>query len=278
MKKAFILFAAGLFCFAGTDVFAQKQNGDEMNLELQFAPLGGNPIGINGLRLRKFTSETSAFRVNLFLGGTTMREPYREVGEIEITIPGQDNPASNGSRLYDIARTFDFTIRPGYEIHFDGTDRLSPYVGVELDFGLGNVSDEQERFSPLAQRDANGNLVVQNAVQWSHIETTRYSRIGFNLVAGFDFYFVDNLYLGAELGYGWSRTNFQDSEIEWDNDAAYFYQVSFGQSIDANGPGEGQNGIYLPGAESGEAITFERSMSAFGPTVNGRIRLGYLFN
>lgn len=275
MKKAIILFAAALFCFAGTDVSAQKQNGDEMNLEVQFAPLGGNPIGLNGIRFRKFLSENSAVRVNFFLGGTTNSSPTREAGT-ESFLPNGD-VVSNSNRLSDIARTFDFTIRPGYEIHFDGTDRLSPYVGFELDFGTGSVSDESELFSATGQSTDSG-VNVQDFVEWSRTEKQSYTRLGFNLVAGFDFYFADNLYLGAELGYGFARTAWNDVEYSWNNDNAYFMAVSGGASI--NSTQGDDTGFYLPGGDGNFQDTPQMggSNSAFGPTVNGRIRLGFLFN
>ncbi len=275
MKKALVLFAAAWFCFAGTDVSAQKQNGDEMNLELQFAPLGGNPIGINGLRFRKFTSETSAIRVNLFIGGSTTTDPTADAGDITYLIAGDE--VTNGARLNDIDRSFDFSIRPGYEIHFDGTDRLSPYVGAEIDFGMGSMSTETERFTQTGAIE-NEQVNVQTAVQWSHTESQSYTRFGFNLVAGFDFYFADNLYLGAELGFGWARTSWNDVEYSWDNDNAYFMQVSNGASINATQGDDSE--FYLPGGDGNFTDLPEMggSNSAFGPTVNGRIRLGYLFN
>lgn len=276
MKKAIILFAAALFCFAGTDVSAQKQNGDEMNLEVQFAPLGGNPIGLNGLRFRKFLSETTAVRVNFFLGGTTTTTPNAEAGDIPPFLIAGDE-VTNANRLNDIDRTFDFTIRPGYEIHFDGTDRLSPYVGFELDFGTGSMTSEMEDFS-LVGRVENDQIIFNDALEWSLSEKQSYTRLGFNLVAGFDFYFADNLYLGAELGYGWARTSFNDVEYSWTDDNAYFMSVSEDTSINSTQGDDTE--FYLPGGDGNPIAIGDlgRSSSAFGPTVNGRIRLGYLFN
>lgn len=279
MKKAIVLFMAVFFCLAGTEVFAQKQMGDEMNLELQFAPLGGTPMGISGLRFRKFLSETSAFRVNLFLGGTTESNPTADAGDITLIVAGDD--VLNGSRLNTIDRTFDFSIRPGYEIHFDGTDRLSPYVGVEVEFATGSTTTEDERFSYTGSIE-NDQVNVNGTADWVHTTKQSHTRLGFNLVAGFDFYFVDNLYLGGELGFGWGRTTMGDVEYSWDNDNAYFMRVSGGSSITATQGDDTE--YYLPGGGGnnllglGDDPEMGGSMSAFGPTVNGRIRLGYLFN
>ena len=40
-----------------------------------------------------------------------------------------------------------FGIAPGYEIHFDGMDNLSPYMAFELPIVLGKRSDTQEFWS-----------------------------------------------------------------------------------------------------------------------------------
>ena len=69
MKKILIIAAAALFI--GSTASAQdvmKQTGGEQNLEFLFAPLGGSPIGINGIKYRSFTSATTAWRASVFLG------------------------------------------------------------------------------------------------------------------------------------------------------------------------------------------------------------------
>lgn len=251
MKKAVILFAAALLCLAGTQVQAQKQIGGDKNLEFQFSPLGGNPIGINGLRFRLFNSENSAIRVNFFLGSSTITDVISQEGAINA-----ESPVSPMLQSYD--RAFDFTIRPGYEIHFDGTDRLSPYVGAEIDFGVGSTSTETEKWS----LDNLTDLSVGKNVVWSETEGNSYTRLGINLLAGFDYYFTDNLYLGAELGFGFSNTSFGDDTFEVSNTAAWSYGFSGGATLGEDLPAAVVNG----------------SEFNVGPTVNGRIRLGFLIN
>lgn len=250
MKKAIILAAAALFCVTGIDVQAQKQIGGDKNLEFQFAPLGGNPISISGIRFRTFLDESSAFRVNFFVGSSTDKTVSFQEGELSF-----EDPTS--PILYSYDRSFDLTIRPGYEIHFDGTDRLSPYVGAELDFGIGRTSTEDEAWGPndvdnIGQDDKN--------VVWTTTNKDGFTRFGLNLLAGFDFYFADNLYLGAEMGFGFSNTSMADSTVETSDLTAY------------NLVNTGDPEADLP------AAIVNGSTFNVGPTVNGLIRLGFLIN
>lgn len=256
MKKVAFFIAAALLCLAGTnEVQAQKQIGGDKNIEFQFSPLGGNPIGINGIRLRLFNSESSAIRINVFVGSSTDKTVNTEEGALS-----EEEPVS--PILYDYDRMFDLTIRPGYEIHFDGTDRLSPYVGAEVDFGIGNVSTESESWS--ANDDDNFGELEQY-VTWSQTRTQRYTRFGLNLVAGFDFYFADNVYLGAEMGFGFSNTSWADEELETTDDVAY-------NLANFNEPAAD-----LPAPGAGDLADQSRSFNV-GPTVNGQVRLGFLIN
>ena len=63
MKKS-ILFLALALLMSIDYATAQKQVGSDKNVEFTFAPLGGNPIGIQGIRLRSFNSDgTGAIRL-----------------------------------------------------------------------------------------------------------------------------------------------------------------------------------------------------------------------
>lgn len=229
-------------------VSAQKQTGGENNLEVNFTPLGGSPISLNALRYRKFTSENSAVRVSLFVGSSSDKTVTDQEGGLSA-----ENPTSPALYMWD--RSFDLTIRPGYEMHFDGTDRLSPYIGAEIDFGIGSTSTEEEFWSP----DSATAVELSDNVQWSKTEKDGFVRFGINLLAGFDFYFADNIYLGGELGFGFANTSMRDTEIETDNQQAWGLTVG---DIDADLPDPIENGS-----------TFN-----VGPNVNGAIRLGFLFN
>ena len=71
----------------------------------------------------------------------------------------------------------------GYEYHLSGTDRMSPYVGAAIGFG--------------SDTDA------------SDVST---SRFGFNIIGGMDYYVFENVYMGLELGLGFSTETTGDAD------------------------------------------------------------------
>jgi hypothetical protein len=192
MKKVALFFAFAIACVSGA--FAQKQTGGEKNLEVQFAPLGGNPVSISGIRLRLFNSESSAIRIGLFVGGSSSDDVTAQAGEF-----GPDSP-----ELHDMSKEFSFSIRPGYEMHFAGTDRLSPYIGGEVLVGISRSTTDEEVAN---SDDSVGTITTKDG------STT----FGLNAVAGCDFYFSDAIYLGVELGFGYAGTSNADTEVSYDN-------------------------------------------------------------
>ncbi len=247
MKRAIFLFAATLMFVSG--VTAQKQIGGDKNVEMNFTPLGGNPISINGIKVRLFNSENSAIRIGLYVGSTTDKSVTAQEGEL--------NPSGPTSPiLYQTDKTFDFSIRPGYEIHFDGTDRLSPYIGAELLFGMGSMSSEDERWNSN-DIDNDGKI---DGETWTVTDKDSFTNFGLNALFGFDWYFSDNIYLGAEMGFGFLSTSYGDSEIEISDIG--IYNQSNGLDPDTDPPAAVVNG----------------SNFQLGPNVNGAIRLGVLIN
>lgn len=217
---------------AVTSVVAQKQTGGEKNLEVQFAPLGGNPVSISGIRLRIFNSESSAIRIGFNVGGTSSKEITQEA----------DNDI-DALELSSTDKTFNFSIRPGYEKHFAGTDRLSPYVGAELLIGIAReTSIVEEQYS-----DNSGDPQMMTTTTKSGTTT-----FGLNLVAGTDFYFADNIYLGAEIGFGFSRSADGDQETTYENAPDGFDDTT--------------------------SILGNQTNMGWGPNFQGTLRLGWLFN
>jgi|SRR5690554_1010402 len=227
MKKVLIIAAAALFI--GSTASAQevmKQTGGEQNLEVLFAPLGGSPIGINGIKYRKFTSATTAIRASVFVGLESATTKTLGGGST-----GKDELKTTNSR-------FDISIQPGIEKHFVGTDRLSPYYGAEALIGFGTRG---------TKRDAT--YGVDNSIKSIKSNSQSFLDIGVNAFAGVDFYFADNIYLGAEFGFGIGYNMQMDTKSE---------------SLDMNGD------IVTSEGPGGSTINI-------GPNVVGAIRLGFLF-
>jgi hypothetical protein len=224
MKKIFLFAAAAMFI--GTAANAQdvyKQTGGEQNIEVLFAPLGGSPIGINGIKYRKFTSATTAWRAEVFLG-------FSSATTVSTEFDSNFEPVE----LNDKSSSFDIVLSPGLEWHLPGTDRLSPYYGAVLNIGYSTSTDKSEFLAPNDDIEEN---------------TTKNGSLGLGLagVGGFDFYFADNIYMGAEIGVGFGFNSDFDTVME--------STVSGSETV------ETPNGSSLN----------------FGPIVQGSIRLGILF-
>lgn len=235
MKKAILFFALALATVTG--VYAQKQTGGEKNLEVQFAPLGGNPVSMGGIRFRLFNSATSAIRIGLFLGGSSNTDITAQPDEV--------NPGS--PELTEVDKNFTVSIRPGYEKHFEGTERLSPYIGGELLFSMTSKTNESQSWDSLF----NATTFEYGAPAVGTTTTKDGSTtFGVNLVAGTDFYFANSIYLGAEIGFGFSMTTNKDSEITYEGPL----------DPDPIDP------------------TINGKSSTWGPNYQGTLRLGWLFN
>lgn len=183
MKKSILSLA--LLAFAGVAAIAQdfKPTSGSKTLELQAASpfASGRPFSIDNIRARYFIADDMAVRVQfgIFVNNETK----------------QDTAA--GKVLKDRERLFNLNIKPGIEKHFEGTDRLSPYVGAELDIAIQSASSVDERIT--GPNDAIGTVTVTGR---NNRGDNGYFRFGVNLVGGADYYISKNLYLGAEVGWG----------------------------------------------------------------------------
>ncbi|MDB4648917.1 hypothetical protein OAF64_02870 [Crocinitomicaceae bacterium] len=188
MKKLFIILFVGIA--VNTAVLGQKQDSENITLEMEFSPLGSEPLAINGIRARYFKSEDLALRMGLFIGGSN-NPTVTEVGDVELT---------SGSS------SFDFTLRPGFEKHFDGTKFLSPYIGAEGLFG-SSVSSSKSESIWLSDQDEVQTIRTSNSSP----------QFGLNILSGADIYIIDKFYLGIELGFGFLLDGAGKSRVKYQN-------------------------------------------------------------
>ena len=254
MKKNLLFLALAMFCFVGLK--AQKQVGGDKILEVNVTPLGGSPVNLapGGLQIRIFTDENTCLRAGVFIGGSTDQTVTAQPNTLPEIAPADDqlNP-----ELYDITKTFDLSIQPGIELHMDGTDKLSPYIGGVIDFGIGSTSMESESWGA---NDIDNLADFEKYVVFSFTEMDRYTRFGVFAIAGTDFYFADNIYFGVEAGFGFSSMSYGDTEFETSDQVAWSLQQTGGSD----------DNIDLPSPVKND------KMSSWGPTVNGRFRFGWI--
>lgn len=195
-------------------------------LEVNFTPLGGSPISINNIRLRSFSSETSALRLGI--GITYMNDK---------TANGAKT-ADGKTTLFNTSTVMNINLRPGIEKHMAISDRVSPYMGAELDLAFQSTTDK-------AESDPAANNKVETATTTG---TNGYTRFGLNALAGVDVHLVKGLYIGSELGFGLQYVG--NSDVK---------QSSTVSGFTAPEPTKGGSSIN------------------FGPNVNAAIRLGWMF-
>lgn len=197
MKKIIFTVAAVVAVMGSS--FAQKATLDNpWSLEggINYSGTGGIDWTSPTIRARYFVNENIAARVQLGLGdgiGTPMSESYI----FNAPAPGVD---AGKTGTLDINRMA-WNAQIGGEYHVAGTDRLSPYFALGIDFGGGK--------STAKTVDSDGTTYVNGLTTE---RTGKRSMFGVSLGAGLDVYVMQNLYLGVELGLGFRADNFGDVE------------------------------------------------------------------
>lgn len=229
MKKLLMLVAAVAITSTG---FAQKFESGDKNLEVNFTPFGGTPISINNIRFRMFNSESSAIRLGIGVSSNTQKM-------------ATGTTTDGKTYMFDTEKTFNFNISPGYEMHFAGTDRLSPYMGAELALEMQKTTIESEYENPGTANSVETTTITGSATTNNDLA---YFAFGINLIAGFDYYFADKLYVGSEIGFGFAILNLSDIEVD-----------------------DTISGFTAPDAQE------QGSVTNVSPNFNGAIRLGFCF-
>lgn len=234
MKKTLLLAA---FAFAGAFAFAQKPAAGsktaEVNLNFQ---TGTAPIGYNlpgELRLRYFLSDNAAVRVRLGLGSMSETE--------KVAAPAPGTEVAEVKTNYG----FGLSLSPGYEMHFEGTSKLSPYWGGQLTIAIQGGKTIDVSNANVAN-PAPGQVVANNKYSEKAGGTTTF---GLSVFMGTDYYIADNVFIGGEFGLG------------------LFSSTSVG---------DGETTVTTGGNTTTGKTLGTSSMSLFGVTTGG-VRLGFVF-
>jgi hypothetical protein len=214
--------------------------------ELSFNPFDGT-LSLNNanaqIKLRRFLSNNRALRLAFTVG-------YMQDNSKLKSTYGLNPVDANAQR-----HSFLFAVNVGEEKHFNGSRRLSPYIGWEI--GTGIKSSNQ------VTRSGSNSVTVKGA--WEEVNTyyngqyyytsTSYVERGFwsldaTMIAGFDFYMAKGFYLGYEFNFGLNYIRYSKIEITETTDLPNF---------NTNIPDQND--------ESWK----------FGPKVVNGIRVGYVF-
>lgn len=254
MKKIIFTVAAVVAVMGSS--FAQKATLDNpWSLEgaINYSGTGGIDWKAPTVRARYFVNENIAARVQLGLGdplnpNTAMSEKYNY-------FENGDGTGRDGT--LEINR-MQWKAQIGGEYHLAGTDRLSPYFALGINFGGGNSKIVGTDVFPANPADLqNGNPDKSDfgyANGFSSERTGKFSMFGIGLGAGLDVYVIENLYLGLELGINFDSYKYGEGNLTYTTPAA----------------GGGSTTV------TGVSAEYSKSHLSTGP-MNAAFRLGWRF-
>lgn len=199
------------------------------------------------LKFRYFLADQLAVRIGANFGTSSMKETKTDS---DPTNPQTGTIKASYSKIM-------FNL--GVEKHFEGSERLSPYVGADLLLSFTNVKETGTDVNYVSGGYSKGdNYTIKGATNHSAIfgapSTSPYtpqvgSGIGLRAVVGADFYFVPKVYLGTEFGLG--------------------FLASSQKKVQTSGV---MGGTQMQVADTEGAKTFN-----FGPAMVAGLRLGFVF-
>ncbi|MDD2564038.1 MAG: hypothetical protein PHU27_07480 [Salinivirgaceae bacterium] len=211
MKKLLLMIMLFL-AFFSIETRAQSGGGKNMAVELSLSPFDDTKAWLTPyyLKGRAFFSDFGArlsFGTNMLFRGDQ-----------------ENNPESVKNYAF-------FDVRPGIEYHIGATNEAIPFVGIDFIYQMRN-----------ANIDATVGAPITGAWDIALLENRGFTAIGFNIVAGGDYYIKGgNLFVGTELGFEFLRiTN---------------HEVLVGN----------------------ETVAQKTKASQFRPTLNSSIRIGIAF-
>lgn len=242
MKKTFLALALSILAIIpafsqDTLKISQGMFSTELNINPFIGQLSFNNA-INQIKLRYFTTDLSALRVAFTY--STLNHNLEE-----------NNPyGTNSFNFKDIRKSTVVGLNLGYEKHFKGTKRLSPYIGAEV--ALSDKSSSQTSSYNNTETKIKGAWITNPPYEAANYAERAYFSYGLNLISGFDFYIAQHFYFGYELGFGFTTKKYKDINITTLN---------------------------APGSSIGGNNQSERNDQDFvlGPNLINGIRLGFVF-
>jgi opacity protein-like surface antigen len=115
---------------------------------------------------------------------------------------GADTTNSTTGSVTD--KSSSWAMQLGAEYHLKGSDKMSPYFMAGINFG--GMSEK----TIGADVDTSDDYLKGDG----YTDKSSSSMFGIGLGAGMDYYIADNLYLGLELGWNWTKMTDRGSSFE----------------------------------------------------------------
>lgn len=185
MKKLiFIISACLVFIYTSSAQTEEQYKATSgITTEVGFNPFASDwsMFQVDYMKFRWFFKPEYAFSLGISAN-------YSSENSDEIELPVHGNREAN---------YFSFGINPGFERHFKGTGRLSPFLGAELNFYIYHSTNTIE-YDTITQLNQIGDEVIYGKTDYRESD---YKSVGAGLLAGTDYFISKNIYLGVEFGY-----------------------------------------------------------------------------
>ncbi|PCJ64973.1 MAG: hypothetical protein COA58_11930 [Bacteroidetes bacterium] len=222
MKKTILTFVVMAFAVVS---FAQKPSDGNLVTEANFNLSNfNNNFTLPSLRFRYFTSSDMAFRVDLGVNGNSTTNNFIE------------NADGTGGTGDNVVKNSSVNIGIGVEKHFGGNNRFSPFVGAQVNYGMGSSTSESS--------NSNGSSYIMD---YSVKSEAKNSGFGVMAIAGADYWIGNSFYVGTEINFGF-RANTQK---------------------------EGTNEVTISGTTT-KTVNPERKSSGFGQGITPAFRIGFI--
>lgn len=182
IKYLLILVSFGML----NQSFSQDTIG-KLSFETRYQ-LRQDSVYVPNLNIRYFFTDNNALRVGLAYQYSSILREIKEVG---------GDGVGTVEKLNDL-----FAFNIGFEKHFR-KNKVSPYLGAELQFGMGKDEEYGSRTDSVIFI-ADYNYSVKKPI----------SQFGVHVFSGVDFYVFDNLYIGTELGILFSSIYIKTGEFK----------------------------------------------------------------
>ena len=196
MKKSFTMFLAAAAVCLGSAAYAQKPTAGSVTTEVNLSLTSGNTTDLigGGLSFRYFLNETGA--VSLGFGILTNKTENKFA----------ENADGTGGEGTQTLSSSTIVFRPGYQKHFAGSDKVSPWVGFELPISLNSSKEEWDNLND----DGSGLYYEDGTTAEVKDGSTSFGLI---LNGGADWWFTDGMYMGIQVGWGYSTSKDKDTEV-----------------------------------------------------------------
>jgi hypothetical protein len=224
-KTPLFIAALAVFSFISGTAAAQEEKstlpaGNNFMLEFNFKPFGDNIISFNQFQMKYRVTDNFALRLGLAFDKT------------DVKLNAEDYPESETMKYTSGANTIKYGILPGIEYHFLKNSKVSPYLGFEFSYFNQSAKANYRTFKQEYQNGKfvyipvdvkvdgftgeyssinfedypeDGDLARYAAAIYSFRSCTSY---GGNLLAGCDFYFMRNMYVGIEAGLSYNSIKY----------------------------------------------------------------------